>query len=273
MRSLLLPAFSLLLAWVLLSAAPALAQAAPDWDEQAPAALPDRGDIKVSYGPSKEEDLRFIRTLLIESDEFEVQSQELNAEFALPRDLLVTFAECGLENAYYDPKEKAITICYELLRLFAGAFVDETMSREEVRDEVVYAAIFFFYHELGHALVDLYKLPIVGRQEDVVDEFAALLLLDSYDDDAVLAALDQFDLLAEKRDDGTATDDLPLWDEHGLSAQRYYNIACFIYGADPDEYGDLVSSNDLPERRAAQCIAEVEQKFRSWDTLLDPYRK
>lgn len=32
------------------------------------------------------------------------------------------------------------------------------------------------FHELGHAFISLYDLPITGREEDAVDQFAAILL-------------------------------------------------------------------------------------------------
>ena len=34
-----------------------------------------------------------------------------------------------------------------------------------------------FFHELGHGLIDMLQLPVTGREEDVVDEFATMLLL------------------------------------------------------------------------------------------------
>ncbi|MCB9270422.1 MAG: hypothetical protein H6561_12805 [Lewinellaceae bacterium] len=44
---------------------------------------------------------------------------------------------------------------------------------EEELDEILYEELeFTLYHEVGHALIEVLQLPTVGRQEDVVDEFA-----------------------------------------------------------------------------------------------------
>ncbi|HBN29834.1 MAG TPA: hypothetical protein DD416_01080, partial [Rhodobacteraceae bacterium] len=36
-------------------------------------------------------------------------------------------------------------------------------------------AIFFLYHELGHALIDILKLPVFGREEDAADVMGVVL--------------------------------------------------------------------------------------------------
>ncbi len=87
------------------------------------------------------------------------------------------------------------------------------------------------------------------------------------------------DVLTEPSDprdvveDEAELDDVAYWDEHGLSAQRFYNLACFVYGSNPGEYGDLVSELEGFDERADQCPGEYRQKVRSWDILLAPHRK
>src|SRR5689334_18947058 len=44
----------------------------------------------------------------------------LNAVVTLPRDVGLRYAECGEANAYYDPEERHILMCMELLEDIAG---------------------------------------------------------------------------------------------------------------------------------------------------------
>lgn len=53
--------------------------------------------------------------------------------------------------------------------------------------------------------------------------------------------------------------------------QRFYNIACYAYGADPEYNDALVGGEYLPEYRAATCPQEYEQLSSSWDRLLEGY--
>lgn len=47
----------------------------------------------------------------------------------------------------------------------------------------------FFYHEVGHALVDVLELPITGKEEDAVDQLSTYVLVEDADGGEV-AALD-----------------------------------------------------------------------------------
>jgi Putative metallopeptidase len=42
-------------------------------------------------------------------------------------------------------------------------------------------------------------------------------------------------------------------DVHGLPSQRYYNLLCRAYGADPKLFEDVVTYGRLPPERAEGC--------------------
>lgn len=238
--------------------------------------IPDQGDIRIVHVPPQNNLYEPIAQALQDSLEFSAPQDpdglitQLNAKFALPRDLTVSFQECGESNEFYDPEQVKIEICYELLHQYVDIFGVESPSPNAFTDEVIYAALFTFFHELGHAFVDQLQLPITGLEENVVDEFAAIMLLELQDDDAVIAGMDQFDADAEE---DKQLRDLPFWDSHGLSAQRYYTVACIIYGSDPQGFADFVTSGDLPAERAKLCPVDYQRRERSWKFLLAPYRK
>ncbi len=54
-----------------------------------------------------------------------------------------------------------------------------------------------------------------------------------------------------------------------LSEQRFYNIACYAYGADPGYNGDRLGFDCLPCGRAVTCQYECERMSSSCDRLLE----
>ena len=232
--------------------------------------LQDLGDVKITYAKAQDQNHQEIRQLLKQTGEFDEVAKEINDNLILPTDISVSFQECDEENAFYDPDTVEIIMCYELIQKYTEIFTDgEELSEEEYIDEVIYASLFTFYHELGHALIDQLNLPITGREEDAVDEFASIILLEIGDSDAVLAGALQFDVDAEEEE----LNELPYWDEHSLSYQRFEQTLCLLYGSNPQEYSFLAKDEDLPEDITEDCKFEYQRKSNTWLTLLSPYLK
>ncbi len=129
---------------------------------------------------------------------------------------------------------------------------------------------FVILHELGHGLVDLYDLPVLGREEDAADRFATFWMSpDSQGEDGTdaVAAMEWW-LASAKQSDATR-EQLPWWDEHGMDEQRAYQIACLLYGASPDDFRPLVGRMGMPERSRERCLGEAVQNNISWSKLLN----
>lgn len=234
--------------------------------------IEDKGDLTIIYEETNDEIFQEIRDVLIATNFFTDLAGDLNKTLAFPRDVTVIFDACGEANAYYDPDLIEITMCYELIDGFIAIFEDEIETDEDFENEVIDASLFTFFHELGHALVDIYQLPITGKEEDAVDSFATIILLNVYEDDyGVLSGMFQFDVEAEEEEQ--ALESLPFWDEHSLSSQRFYDTACLIYGSDPNGFNFIIEEDYLPEERAERCEEEYEQKSNAWETLLEPFLK
>lgn len=143
---------------------------------------------------------------------------------------------------------------------------------EEVRTYILGNAMFTLYHELGHALIHELELPVLGREEDAVDNLASLLMVPEPDDEdmaeRVLAAAQGWLMSAINADE---EEDLAFWDEHGLDMQRFYSVVCVLYGADPDRFGEFAEEAELPEYRREACEFEYAQIGNSWATLLEPH--
>lgn len=127
---------------------------------------------------------------------------------------------------------------------------------------------FVMLHELGHGLVDLYKIPVLGREEDAADRFATWWMSPDGQDDGTdaIAAVEWW--MASGQHSELTRQQLPWWDEHGMDEQRGFQIACLLYGADPEIMEPLAARIGLPKERRESCIPEAQSNAASWSAYL-----
>ncbi len=224
--------------------------------------------IRVAYGPTQ--NFSQIRTAFQEAQVFEQIANTMNRIIVMPKVLHIQMAECGTVNAFYDPQNQRIIMCYEMVARTFQAFTGKMQNQDQVATAGVYAALFIFFHEFGHALRDILDLPVTGREEDAVDQFSTMLLIDAGSQDGVLMGAQFFGIESQRHND-SKTENLPFWDEHSLEQQRFYNILCLLYGSNPQAYQGLVDSGALPKPRAARCPAEYTNINKAWTRLLAPH--
>ncbi len=233
----------------------------------------DKGDFKVGSAAAKNSKNRraFKKVEANVKEVMQPLADELNNLFALPFDVFMRYDECGEPNAFYDREKKEIIMCYELVDDFYEMFKPDYKKQADLENAVDGAIAFTFFHELGHALIDVWDLPTTGREEDAVDQLSTLILSDGTPQgkDTVINGAYSFGLV----DDGGDSGELAFWDEHSFNQQRFYNILCLLYGQDPKSNEDLVGKNGLPEERAAICVDEFTRADKAWTTLLAPYVK
>ena len=58
---------------------------------------------------------------------------------------------------------------------------------------------------------------------------------------------------------------------HGAPAQRFYNLLCLAYGADPKLFADVVEKGYLPQKRAAICRGEYREVAFAFKQLVAPH--
>lgn len=144
-------------------------------------------------------------------------------------------------------------------------------SRDRAADEFVRAnLIWVFYHEVGHALIDVLNLPVLGPEESSADTFAALMIDGLWEETAAVEiAINTargFELYdADYKNRGFET---LAWDTHGLEMQRYYHLACLMYGADPEGRDHLIADLNLPDDRAGFCADEFLLASDGWRNAL-----
>jgi hypothetical protein len=228
---------------------------------------PDR--FQVSYGTPENPAHEPVLRLLKERQVLE-QLKEFLSPLRLPRKLQLQFRGCdGVSNAWYGGD--AVTVCYEYIEeSFSNAPRETTPAGVTRADAIVGPTLEVFLHEVGHAVFDYLKIPLMGREEDAADQFAGYLLLQFAKSDArrlIVGTAYAYNVDASK----PTTKKNPFADEHGLPAQRFYNLLCIAYGADSKLFADLVEKEYLPKDRAEGCEGEYKQVKYAVTKLIGPY--
>ena len=225
--------------------------------------------IRVEYVPPKNPAHQSIYERLKQARALE-RLQTLLSPLQLPHPLFLKLSGCdGESNAWYDGG--FVTVCYEYVAdILKDAPEQALPSGVTQEDAVLGPLIDVFLHETGHAVFDQLKVPVLGREEDAADLFSAYITLQLGKDAArrlILGSAYQY-----KAD--VVNPQVPLTkyaDEHGIPAQRFFNVLCIAYGADKKLFADVVEKGYLPKQRAEGCDLEYEQLAFALKKLIGPY--
>jgi hypothetical protein len=213
-------------------------------------------------------------SLMSRSQLLERVAHRVNATMNLPHDIELVGAQCGEPNAYWNFAEKKITICYEDADLSLRSF--QKAGDPDPIPAAINAEIATFYHELAHAMIDIYDLPITGREEDASDQLVVFMLLEPDENGvanpAAEGAVKDYARMFEQYAAGQyILVEADFAAKHSVNKTRMYNVLCWFYGHDPVGHADLVSDGLLPQDRAGGCEDEYRQLDKSWSKLLEPY--
>jgi hypothetical protein len=245
----------------------------------------NKGAFKLVYVPVKDKSLAHAEKLIKDSKLFENLVATSNKEIALPVDLTVVFRECNGKdengekedptNAWYNPNNHSITMCYGLIKKSEDLFRDDEKGEKELEEAVLGSTAWTFYHEMGHALIDIYKIAHTGKEEDAADELSTYILINEGGEEGEQAALDGAeDFYREVSEDNDISEE-QFADSHSLNKQRFYNIICWVYGSNPKKYASLTEGKGaiLPGERAEGCESEYERITKAWQNILGPHLK
>jgi hypothetical protein len=236
---------------------------------QAAPARPNR--IGVRYVPPKNAAHQPIYQRLMEV-RFLEKLQEFLSPFRLPRTLLIKTEGCdGESNAWYD--NDAITICYEYIdEMWKYAPTETTPAGVTPIDGLVAPIFDTSLHEFGHAIFEILKVPVFGREEDAADQLAAYIALHFGKSDVrrYIGGV-AYAYMTEAKAATTPPKLEQFANVHGTPAQRFYNVLCIAYGADPKSFGDFVEKGYLPKDRAEGCEDEYQQVAFAFAQLVQPH--
>lgn len=153
----------------------------------------------------------------------------------------------------------------------------EVDKAEISRTFVLANAEFTILHEIGHAVFRDFDMPVLGLEEDAADQFATIVMIARHD-----MQLDPINIhrllmvatewLAEWDDaEADPINRHAYWDVHSLAIQRFYNITCLVYGANPDALADLLDTDALPAERGFVCEEMYRRARHAVLWLMDAY--
>jgi hypothetical protein len=148
----------------------------------------------------------------------------------------------------------------------------EALPSDELEELLLFVAgnvLFTLYHEGGHMLVSEYGIPVLGQEEDAVDNLATIAMLAANDEDMdvlLTNAMIGWFLISEEN-----PENMVFYGEHDLSLQRGYRALCLMVGSDQDKFGDLARDLELPEDRIQNCELDYEQALSAWRAVTDDH--
>jgi hypothetical protein len=229
--------------------------------------------IRISYQEPKNPQHREIAALMKQRQVLE-KIRDILGVIRLPHWLLLELRDCdGEENAWYDPGEYTVTVCYELLQRNWNSRPKQTTPVGITPEDAFLGPVAeIFMHESGHAIFDLLEVPVFGHEEDAADQIAAYIILKTGPKIVRhviggIAYMYGHDALAAEGD----TDLGQYADEHGHPAQRYFTYLCMAYGKDPKMFADVIDKGRLPKSRAERCEDEYLQIDFAFKKTITPY--
>jgi hypothetical protein len=246
----------------------------PETTADASTASADGGKISVSYDEPSDADGTFAKEIL-QLGGTDGVAAGLSHSFVLPSDMAIHVVN-GFVGPNYDPQTKTITLSYGFVNYVGEQltknFPNLKQDQNELGKELAAVDGFVLLHEFGHALIDLYALPVLGKEEDAADSVATVFLTQTVKNGAEYAfdAAKFFNALSARQRKLAPE---AYWDEHSLDKQRAYSIVCWIAGSSEDDLSTVHSLGILSDQRLQRCPSEYQQKVRAWKSLLQPHAR
>ena len=209
---------------------------------------------------------------------------EFLSPLKLKKKLIFETTSCGVVNAFYDPTDQTVHLCYEMLDWIenvAAVSPDKLKQTPDAprrgllpgvtRAEAIVGAIGgVALHETGHAVFDIQQIPRLGREEDAADMVAGFVMLQFGSEVARVMIKGMFNVTHNWQAESPNISVAALADSHSLALQRGFAILCLAYGKEPDTFKDLAQAW-LPPARQPSCAREYRQAENAFRKTILPY--
>jgi len=209
---------------------------------------------------------------------------EFLSPLKLKKKLIFETTSCGVVNAFYDPTDQTVHLCYEMLDWIenvAAVSPDKLKQTPDApqrgllpgvtRAEAIVGAIGgVALHETGHAVFDIQQIPRLGREEDAADMVAGFVMLQFGSEVARVMIKGMFNVTHNWQAETPNISVALLADSHSLALQRGFAILCLAYGKEPDTFKDLAQAW-LPPARQPSCAREYRQAENAFRKTVLPY--
>jgi hypothetical protein len=126
-------------------------------------------------------------------------------------------------------------------------------------------------HELGHALIREFDLPVLTNEEEIAETFGTLLVAEAFPDRAGEIILDRARSQRLEAEQDGLTDEA-MMSEHPPDLRRAYRAICTLYGTDPERFANLPEQFGLSQDAADGCADSVPELMRGWRRVLASLR-
>lgn len=186
----------------------------------------------------------------------------------LPRELTIRTAQCGAPSLPYDAGEGVITICYEAIAGVEELAKGATSGSDDLAVLVTGGVIEEALHRMSEAILQVFEVPVWGREADAADLLAAFLMLKFDERTARVAIIGAARLFVYAT---SALGKVDYVSEVSPPAQRFYNFLCIAYGGDRRAFQSVVDNGLLPKSRARRCGNEYNAIRKAFDLRLMPH--
>ena len=152
-------------------------------------------------------------------------------------------------------------------------------SSAYAEDFVIGNVGFILLHEIGHAIIREFKVPLLGLEEDSADTVAAISVLQldkaqpraktSFAEFLAMAAVGNMLIWKAGFEKGDA--EMVVWSRHSLSIRRFARVVCLIYGSDTARFQWFADLTKMSDIRADWCEDEFSVARRGIDWLTTSY--
>ena len=209
---------------------------------------------------------------------------EFLSPLKLKQKLTFETSSCGVVNAFYDPADQTVHLCYEMLDWIENVAAVSPDKLRQIPDapprgllpgvtraEAIVGAIGgVALHETGHAVFDIQQIPRLGREEDAADMVAGFVMLQFGSNVARVMIKGMFNTTYNWHAESPNISAAALADSHSLGLQRGFAILCLAYGKDPETFKDLAQAW-LPPARQPSCAREYRQAENAFRKTVLPY--
>jgi hypothetical protein len=207
--------------------------------------------------------------LISASGIFDEAINELETHFNLPKPIKVVFAS-GIEGPGYS--NGVINMPYEFI-LHNDLVLNATKfsnSSDEISKTLLDLTEFVFYHQIGHALCDILDIPIMGTEEETVDDISAILSTICDFNEMTQSEANVSTAIAILNN-GERISDPEFWKSHSLSNQRVDKIYCSLHDKPQGGISPFFIGPVLPSSKETKCQNEQSIVNRNWEQLFVDY--
>lgn len=225
--------------------------------------------VNIEYQAPIDKDQQLIYQLIVDSGVNDDFIELVDTLFPFEQSVKIIYVSSDNEGPYYDPEKQSISIPYAFV-LEARYFFSKHRASNEVNKGAMDTLMHTLLHETGHALIEDNNIPVLGKEEDAVDNLATIVMLNYLEGgrDAAINAADMFDY--ESDSGGEYYDFAEYAGVHSFDLQRYFATLCLIYGSDPKENASLLDEieKDYLAEQQQTCEETYDQLYDSWHRYL-----